>query len=412
MKKIIYLIFIFILMSLAAYSMPECNSPAYICTLADSGQVLYEKNADRKLPIASLTKIMTAIVYLEKCDKSKPVVYTKEASHTESANMFFPIGTKLTPDDALRGMLIGSSNDLAVAIARSTVGEETFVAYMNEKAQTIGMKNTHFANVHGLDDPKAYSTCEDMALLVRYALRVPGFMDCIAPEYVIHADNKGKDFIRRVYSTFRNFYSFRGLKGIKTGTTSKAKKCFAGYTDRNSVPLVTIILGSGDAIKDTRALVNYTYRNCEKRTVAFRDRYYSVTYKGTKITMNPKEDVAVYMDRDREPETKITVTEKFPFWKGKKVGELIVTDNGREIRRANFYSEKFILWPSVCTKILKAVIVILVILFILKIIMHNLGSRPRRKKQPKRDLPHTPTPRHIPRIQRERRDQNDRNRKR
>jgi len=138
---------------------------------ADSGRVLYERNADRKMLIASTTKILTALVAIEEGDLHDTVKVSREAAYTEGSAMYLTEGETLTLETLLYGVLLCSGNDAAVAVAQHVGGSvKGFVALMNEKAQELGMEHSSFANPNGLDDEQHYSTARDMAKLARAAL--------------------------------------------------------------------------------------------------------------------------------------------------------------------------------------------------------------------------------------------------
>ena len=149
----------------------ETSAASAILMDADSGRVLYEQNADRKMLIASTTKILTALVAIEEGDLHDSVKVSREAAYTEGSAMYLTEGETLTLETLLYGVLLCSGNDAAVAVAQHVGGSvKGFVALMNEKARELGMEHSSFANPNGLDDEQHYSTARDMAKLARAAL--------------------------------------------------------------------------------------------------------------------------------------------------------------------------------------------------------------------------------------------------
>ena len=291
--------------------------------------------------MASTTKIMTAIIFLENGGLNKKVVYTKYAFQTPFGNMHFPIGTTLSATDALKGMLIPSSNDLATAVALSICDEKTFVEKMNQKAKVLGMKNTHFVNVHGLDAKNHYSTCYDLAILGSYAMKNSTFRDCMKPKATIKLNIKNTTKNKIVTSTFKNFYSFPGALGVKTGTTKGAGKCFVGYVKRDNIPIITTVLGDDDAVQETKAIVNYTFRHCQYETILRPGEKYEMTFGKKKISVKPGDFVKVFVDpKEVKLKHEIVPVCHYPIAKNSLVGYVKVFDGERLICKKPVYSMK------------------------------------------------------------------------
>ena len=158
---------------------------------ADTGDVLYEKNADERMLIASITKIMTAIVVLENSELDRQIVIKSEWSATEGSSMYAQPGEAYSVRELVTGMMLASGNDAACALACSLYGDElSFAVRMNEKAKLLGMDNSSFRNPHGLDDPEHYSTARDMAVLTAYSARA-----CIGTAKPIAAAHKSMETI-------------------------------------------------------------------------------------------------------------------------------------------------------------------------------------------------------------------------
>ena len=152
---------------------PECSAQSAILMDGDSGRVLYEKNADEERLIASITKIMTALVALESAkDLDETVTVKREYTLTEGSSMYLQVGEELPLRALLYGLMLSSGNDAALAVAGACAGDtETFVDWMNQRAHSLGMTHTHFSNPNGLNDEAHYSTARDMAVLTRVSMK-------------------------------------------------------------------------------------------------------------------------------------------------------------------------------------------------------------------------------------------------
>lgn len=246
--------------TLAAPAPPKISAESAIVVDAVSGKVLYEKHCRQRRPPASTTKIMTAILALENghmCDK---VCASQNASKTQFSSLHLKPGEQLPMRDLLYGLLLRSGNDAAVCIAENVAGSESkFVERMNKKAREIGAKDTHFVNPHGLHDPKHYSTAYDLALIARYAIRNPLFNEIVSTKTTkIERSINTKDVYIR--NTARFLWRFDGADGIKTGYTKQAGRCFVGSATRDGWRVISVVLKSQDAGRDTIDLMNYVFK--------------------------------------------------------------------------------------------------------------------------------------------------------
>lgn len=262
MRKVLSLYIVWYLLTGTAYAIPPpiLKAKSAIVVDADTGQVLYELRADERRAIASTTKMMTAILLIERGNLDDLVVATENAVRTRYANLNMTPGETIPLRDMLYAIMLRSSNDGSVAAAEYLAGtEERFVQMMNEKAQELGLKNTHFANSHGLDDPNHYSTARDLATLARYCIQNPLFNEIVRTQKtrILRSVNL-QDVV--VTSHARCLKNLPGADGIKTGYTAKAGRCFVGSVTRNGWRLISVVLGSTDADKDTHALIEWAYK--------------------------------------------------------------------------------------------------------------------------------------------------------
>ena len=227
---------------------PEIAAHAAILMHMDSGSVLYEKNADERMLIASTTKIMTALVVLDSCAPSELVTIKPEHCAVEGSSAYLRPGEEYTVESLLCGLLLASGNDAAKALAEHAAGsEEAFVACMNARAQQLGLENTHFVNPHGLDAEDHYSSAFDLARLTCEAMKNELFAEIVsAPE---------KACGERVYINHnRLLRRYDGCRGVKTGYTKAAGRCLVSCAERDGLRLVCVTLSDPRDWDDHAAL--------------------------------------------------------------------------------------------------------------------------------------------------------------
>jgi len=236
---------------------------------ANTGQVLYQRDADLSLPPASTTKILTAIVVLESGKRPTELLrVTKSATRVPSSKLNLRAGQSMSIHDLLYGLLLTSANDAGIVLAEGIAGSVAkFSELMNKKAREIGAVNSHFVNPHGLTAPEHYSTAKDMALIFSYAMKNPQFREIIQTKTSsVSFISSGKTRKMRrisVRSHNRLLWNFDGAIGGKTGYTFAAQKCFVGGVSRNGTTLIVSIMGSRDLWGDVRRLFEHGLDNYE-----------------------------------------------------------------------------------------------------------------------------------------------------
>ncbi|MFQ6723862.1 MAG: D-alanyl-D-alanine carboxypeptidase family protein [Clostridia bacterium] len=232
-----------------------------MCVMEQSSQkVLYEKDMDTMRANASTTKIVTAITVIQNCDNLDEVITVNNKSiGIEGTSIYLRKDERLSVRDLLYGLMLRSGNDSAVALAYHIGGtEEKFVDMMNELCVSVGTKNTHFANPHGLDDEQHYTTAYDLALVTSYALNNPVFAEIVSTKHhVIPATNISD--ARYLTNKNRLLNSLDGCIGVKTGFTSRAGRCLVSAIKRNDIVLVCVVLNCGPMFEDSVALLNRAY---------------------------------------------------------------------------------------------------------------------------------------------------------
>ena len=249
---------------------PDEDLTARAAILLDSGtgKILYQKDPDLRLPPASTTKIVTAIVTLESGRSLKePLTVSKAATRVPASKLYLRPGQTLTIEDLLYGILLSSANDAAMVLAEGIGGSvEHFTEMMTKRANDLGAVNSHFTNPHGLTAPDHYSTARDLALLFRYAMKNSTFREVVQTKISSVSSNtliRKKTVARRISVRNHNrlLWNFDGALGGKTGYTLAAQKCFVGAVQRNGVTLIVSVLGSRDQWGDTKKLLEYGFDN-------------------------------------------------------------------------------------------------------------------------------------------------------
>lgn len=247
---------------------------------AKSGQVLYERNAEQQHLIASTTKIMTAMVVLEKAKSlDDTVVIKQEWADVEGSSMYLRAGESVSIRALLYGLMLNSGNDAATALANAVGGDEaTFVAWMNEYAERYGMANTHFANPHGLDAEDHYSTAHDMARLMAYAMENAAFREIASTRY-INIDGYELYFHNKLLNRYE--YCVAG----KTGYTIAAGRTLVTASEKDGQILIAVTLNDPDDWNDQIAMYDYGFSRCKSITICSAGQHGpGYTLPGTVIT--------------------------------------------------------------------------------------------------------------------------------
>lgn len=245
----------------AAPEAPTVHAQAAAVIDVTSGRLLYSLRGDEQLPIASLTKIMTAIVAIEHGKLSDTVTVGKNAFAKEGSSIYLRLGEEMSLENMLYGLMLRSGNDAATAIAEHVGGSEAgFVYLMNEKAKLLGLTHTRFENPHGLDAKGHYSTANDLAKLTSYALQNPQFKEIVrTPSKTAPNPNDPWDYKWLNKNKMLRFYD--GADGVKTGYTQIAKRCLVSSATRGGQQIAVVTLNDGDDWNDHRKLLDFGFAN-------------------------------------------------------------------------------------------------------------------------------------------------------
>ncbi len=322
----------------AMETIASIGTSAQSCALycLDTDSVVYASGEHERLPMASTTKIMTAVVVIENTDVEETVAVASEAVGVEGSSAYLMKGEKIGVIDLLYALMLESANDAAVALAVYTGGDvESFVSMMNDKAKQIGMENTNFANPHGLDDSEHYSTAYDMALLCDYAMDNETFAD-ITGSYRYETET------RLFVNHNRLLKTCDGVIGGKTGFTKRSGRCLVSVARRDGVTMCAVTLNDPNDWKDHTALYDAAFDMYGRTRLAGGEYGIPVINgKTDQLTaVAPDIDFVCEKDNADKIETKI-YHDRFvyaPVNKGETVGYLIHTLNGEEVARSELKS--------------------------------------------------------------------------
>lgn len=246
----------------------NCSARGMCVIEASSQRVLYERNKDAKLPMASTTKVVTALTVLNNCtDLDQVITVDDKAVGVSGTSIYLRYGEQLSVRDLLYGLMLRSGNDAATALAIHVGGSvENFAKMMTQTAVDCGAVNSHFANPHGLDDPEHYTTAYDLALITAKALENPVFSKIVSTvNYQIKETEQSQ--IRFLHNKNRLLNSLDGCIGVKTGFTNKAGRCLVSATERDGMKVVCVVLNCGPMFEESAQLLNSAYNDYSMQTI-------------------------------------------------------------------------------------------------------------------------------------------------
>ena len=325
---------------------PGITARGAILVAADSGEVLYEQNPDLRLPMASTTKIMTALLALEEAREENRVVRVTETMvAVEGTSMGLLPDDRITLVDLAAGMLLASGNDAANTAAISIAGSvEAFSEEMNRKARELGMKNSHFVTPSGLDAEAHYSTARDMATLTREALRDYRFAEiCGMKSRKIRMESNRT---LSVYNHNKLLRMYEGCIGVKTGFTKKSGRCLASAAERNGVTLIAVTLNAADDWNAHMSLFDYGFSRMMRHngTAEMANLYRVPLVGGTaeEIRVFPTKFGGTLLKKgsaaDFTYEVQLPRFVYAPLEEGRVVGEVVCKLNGNEVGRLDLLS--------------------------------------------------------------------------
>ena len=330
----------------------DVDAKAYILIEQSTGKVLAEDKADEKLPIASVTKIMTMLLIMEAVDDGvialgDMVEVSENAMSYGGSTMFLETGEKLSVHDMLKGIAVASANDGCVAMAEHLTGSESaFVDAMNKRAKELGMNNTNFMNTNGLDEDNHYSSARDVSIMSRELLKHPKIT-----EYTSIWMDELRDGKFQLANTNKLIRFYTGANGLKTGSTSQALCCLSASAKRDGMQLIAVVLGSPTSDKrfsSARALLDYGFANYKIDSLV--DKKEKICdaniINGTEDTVNAiaKESKFILCEKNNNKEIKRRVflndDIKAPIKRNDVLGYTEFVHDGEVVDKVDIISEK------------------------------------------------------------------------
>ena len=306
----------------------------------DSKRVLYEKNKDEKRLIASITKIMTAVVAIENKNLDDMVTVGEEVLSMYGSNIYVEVGEKMTLRDLLYGLLLRSGNDSAVVIANYVGGnEENFVLMMNKKAKELGMNNTVFNNSHGLDEEtKNYSTAYDMALLSSYANTLMEYCEITSTKHIItKSSNKTYDW----YNRNKLLTSYKYATGGKTGYTPKAGRTLVTTANKGNMNLTIVTLNDNNEYETHESLYEYSFNKYKNVLLIDKNNFNIDDFKYSgNVYINSKFSYPLAEKEEKNVKKIINIYKLDEYNDGDKIGEVKVLLNDDVLYKDYIYVRK------------------------------------------------------------------------
>ena len=311
---------------------------------AESGEIIYEKNAHKRRGMASTTKIMTAVCALENIDVSTVVTVPREAAGIEGSSVYLREGEKITVENLLYALMLGSANDAAAAIAIAVSGSmEAFAELMNAKSAELGLCDTHFENPHGLDGEAHYTTAYELAKIAAYALGNETFARIVSTvKYTIPATEGSQ--ARTLVNHNRLLREYSGVIGVKTGFTKKCGRTLVSAARRDGATLICVTLCDGDDWRDHRAMLDYGFELYESKNICReRELAFSLPVVGGKkseVKCENRESLSVTLRKECGEISTKTELPRFIYAgakKGDAIGRVRFFSDGREIGSCTLY---------------------------------------------------------------------------
>lgn len=373
-KKLFSAIIIFLLVfnSLVCFADSNFDIQAKSAILIDasSGIVIYEKNAHEKLAPASITKIMVLLLAMEALESNKiklddKVVISANASSMGGSQIYLEEGEEQTVEDLIKSICLRSANDAAVALGEYIAGsEELFVEMMNNKAKELGMENTNFKNITGLDEEGHYTSAFDVSIMSKELIKHKKIHQWLTVWMSSVKVGKEKDIVQNLVNTNRLIHDYKGANGIKTGFTRKAGYCLSASATRGNLTLISVVMdckNSSIRFKESKKLLDYGFANYQSIPLAKKNN----VVKKIPVQKGEIESVEVIVEDDLSYLVKkghsLDVKKEIilpsyisaPISKNTKIGEIIYKVGEKEIGRVNLVVKKNINKASIKDSIRK-----------------------------------------------------------
>ncbi|MBO5954833.1 MAG: D-alanyl-D-alanine carboxypeptidase [Clostridia bacterium] len=307
------------------------TSAKAMCVLEkDSGRVVASKNMEMQLPMASTTKIVTALTVIQNCNNLDEIIQVDDSAiGVEGSSIYLRKGELISIKDLLYGLMLRSGNDSAVALACHTGGSvEGFAELMNKTAKNIGANNSNFVTPHGLDHKDHYTTAYDLANITAYALNNPIFKEIVScKQHTVQATNKSDK--RYMSNKNRLLNSLSGCIGVKTGFTTKAGRCLVSATERDDETYVCVVLNCGPMFEESASMLNNAHALYENKKIIDKNREiyneYIIDKNQGKLYLYAEEDFSYPLMNNEMDKLRLEYNVKLDSAKeGEQVGEIKV----------------------------------------------------------------------------------------
>lgn len=389
MKKAVFFLFSLFFFCYSVYADDFDITGEYVSLYnMNEDTLLYSKNDTKKTSIASLTKMMTTLVAIEEIDNLDKIVTIKERDFEGTVGYSkagFKVGDKVTYRDLLYGIILPSGADAVNAVVNNTLGYDKFIKKMNETAKKIGMNDTSYANPVGKDDENNYSTSNDLAKLLKYALKNETFKTIFTTKN--YKTSNGLN-LESTVNRYENILNTDEIKGAKSGFTKDAGRCLASITTLNNVDYLLVVINSSttspyNAVKDTITIYDYYNNNYGYKNIINDDTFIKeipVDFSKEKTyKITGSEDIEKYLKNNTEVTYEYVGSDKVTFntKKGSKLGVVKIYDGDVLLATSNVYLENNIEYYPIITYIMIGIAVV----FILLIVKKKKEKKHRRRRR-------------------------------
>ncbi len=325
MRKYLKILFLcFILLPTLYIPAGAVSAKSAVVIDADTGAVLFSQNCDEVLPMASTTKIMTALIAIENGDLSREYTVKKEYTLVEGSSMYLKENEQISVLDTLYGLMLMSGNDAALAIAGECGGIDAFVQKMNDKAQELGLENTHFENPNGLDAETHHTTALELAELTAYAMQNPTFAQIVSTETYTSGT-------RTMTNHNKLLKMYSDCIGVKTGYTKKSGRCLVSAAERNGRTLVAVTLNAPDDWNDHITMLDNAFELYNPVTIQQSgDVLGEVSCQGgdkNKVQISGSSDITIWLTDDEKSNIKCSISGRPFVYAPAQIGQVYGTVN-------------------------------------------------------------------------------------
>ncbi|WFA09711.1 D-alanyl-D-alanine carboxypeptidase family protein [Tissierella sp. Yu-01] len=357
-KTLIFIVlFVLIMSNEVVGSSLDLSGQSYILIEENSGRVLLEKDSHKKMAMASTTKIMTALIAIEKGNLDDVVSIGEDSVNIEGSSIYLGVGEKVKMIDLIYGLMLRSGNDSAVAIANHiSKSEEDFVSLMNQKAKKIGAQNTNFMNPHGLYHENHYSTAHDLSLITREAFKYSEFEDISNSKVYTGSRERENYFVNKN----KTLWEYEGGDGVKIGYTMSSGRCLVSSATRDNMRLIAVSLNAPNWFNDNYKLMDYGFNNYKLYNIYEKDQLITqanvIEGIKEKIALVSEKDFLYPLKEDEIDKVKLTVNISneinAPIKKGDILGDVEVYLEGSVIRKDNLIAKYDVDRKSFLTRLL------------------------------------------------------------